>query len=369
MLAELAGRSSAGTHLAPNTADVFKTGSIFCNNDILIVSGTIDGQHCELTVDTGSNISIVRPDVLGGASRNRVKPVPGSCIRTVTGEQAPIHGRVHLQVRIGSHVVTQELWVADIRHPVATVRLMNLSEQTHYLRKGTMVAICEPVESVVKAVKVEKSETSLPGHLQALFEKSSAGYTPDQSKHVYSLLRRYAHVFSSGPQDMGRTDLIKHKIDTQGAAPIRQPPRRLPLARREEAQQAVADMLNQGVIEPSTSPWASPVVLVKKRSGGTRFCVDYRKLNEVTRKDSYPLPRIDDTLEALSGAKWFSSLDLISGYWQVEMDEESKEKTAFSTQRGLWQFCLMPFGLCNAPATFERLMKQVLSGLPLPCIP
>ena len=124
----------------------------------------------------------------------------------------------------------------------------------------------------------------------------------------------------------------------------------MPLAKKREAQQAMEEMHNAGMIEPSLSPWASPVVLVRKKDGTTRFCVDYRKLNHVTKKDSYPLPRIDDTLEALAGAKWFSSLDLKSGYWQVELHSD-KEKTAFTAGRGLWQR-VMPFVLCNAPATF-----------------
>ena len=123
------------------------------------------------------------------------------------------------------------------------------------------------------------------------------------------------------------------------------------------------EMLERGVVEPSASPWASPIVLVRKKDESTRFCVDYRKLNDVTRKDAYPLPRIDATLDTLHGSQWFSTLDLLSGYWQVEVDEADRQKTAFCTTKGLFQFKVMPFGLCNAHATFQRLMDLVLAGL------
>ena len=123
------------------------------------------------------------------------------------------------------------------------------------------------------------------------------------------------------------------------------------------------EMEAQGVVGWSDSPWSSPVVLVTKKDGTKRFCVDYRSLNNVTAKDSYPLPHMDDTLDAMAGARWFSTLDLKSGYHQVEMAREDKAKTAFSFGQGLWQFTVMPFGLCNAPSCFERLMERVLEGL------
>ncbi|KAG7468788.1 Transposon Ty3-I Gag-Pol poly [Solea senegalensis] len=123
-------------------------------------------------------------------------------------------------------------------------------------------------------------------------------------------------------------------------------------------------MLEAGIIEPSDSPWASGVVMVPKKTGGWRLCADYRPLNKVTIKDSYPLPRIDESLDLISGSVWFSSLDLRSGYYQVPLAPESRPKTAFCTGRGLWQFKVMCFGLCNAPATFARLMDKVLADVP-----
>ena len=176
---------------------------------------------------------------------------------------------------------------------------------------------------------------------------------------LFVLLMEYADVFSFH-SDLGRTNLTKHHIDTGDSQHIHQLPRHVSPARRQEVRQLLTEMLKNDIIQPSNSPWSSPIILVRKRDGSTRFCIDYRKVNSVTRKDAYPLPRLDDILDTLGGSKWFSTLDLKSGYWQVEVDSSSREKTAFTTSEGLYEFKVMPFGLCNAPATFQRLMNRVL---------
>lgn len=241
------------------------------------------------------------------------------------------------------------------------IRMANFSPHEFKLNKGTVVGTAGPCVSIYQAVEKSVDKVELP--LENLVQNVDKSLSDCQKLEIKDLVTKYQDIFSLSDRDFGRSKIVKHAIDTQDAKPVRKSPRRLPFMKREEAHKIIETMKNDGVIEESESPWCSPVVLVKKKDGTTRFCVDYRGLNDVTKKDSYPLPRIDDTFDALSGSSLFSTLDLKSGYWQVELDERSKEKTAFSIGNGLWQFNVMPFGLCNAPATFERLMESVLRGL------
>lgn len=220
-----------------------------------------------------------------------------------------------------------------------------------------------PNKKLVANVSTQPLTHGKEDQLWTIVESSGTELTQDQKEQFYALLSQYADVFAFTSSDLGRTNELSHQINTGNATPIRQAVRRIPPDRRKEVQKLLGDMLANKVIQPSKSPWASPIVLVRKKDNSLRFCVDYRKLNDVTHKDAYPLPRIDDTLNTLAGSKWFSTLDLLSGYWQVEVAEEDRAKTAFCTTEGLFEFRVMPFGLCNAPATFQRLMDLVLAGL------
>lgn len=250
-----------------------------------------------------------------------------------------------------------------------TLQVANLTEGAIIIYKNqplaTMVRLNQTQINTIQHGITPPTAKPRPDKADIELDLTNTDLNEEQQNKIKRLMQKFPDVFN---EKSGRTKKVQHKIDlTPGSKPFNSPPFRYAPARKETIEQHIKEMLEQGIISPSTSPWASPVILVPKKDGSLRFCVDYRKLNSATIRDAYPLPRIDDTLDSLQQAKFVSTLDLRSGYWQVEMDKESRKKTAFVTHKGLFEFNVMPFGLTNAPATFQRLMDMVLAGLKWQC--
>ena len=261
--------------------------------------------------------------------------------------------------------------LANRRGDRVPIRLLNPSLEPKPIESGDVVATYQAVEVLqpssrekCRRVSTDDNEvTKWTKELEDMYNRTKGNLSEANQEHLRSLLEEYHDIFSAEGKPLGQTDLAQHEINTGNHRPIKQRPRREPLGQQHVVQEQLQTMLSQGVVEPSTSAWASPVVLVKKKDGSIRFCIDYRRLNEISEKDAYPLPRVDDNLDSLTGAVLFSTLDLASGYWQVQMHPKDRDKTAFCTRYGLYQWRVIPFGLCNAPSTFERLMERVLEGL------
>ena len=220
-------------------------------------------------------------------------------------------------------------------------------------------------ETQLKGAAVIENETELPEHVNTLFLQTleTVELTQELEQGLKQLLHDCSDVFAKSKTDIGFCPKFKHDIDTGDERPVRQSPRTPPFAARADEDRQFKEMLEAGIIEPSTSPWASPVCMAPKKDGTYRFCIDYRQLNKKSKKDAYPTPKIQDLLDNLRGVRYFATLDLLSGYWQLGMTERAKEHSAFCTRHGLFQFNRMPFGLCGAPSTFNRCMQDGLRDL------
>uniref|UniRef100_A0A9J8D6N2 Gypsy retrotransposon integrase-like protein 1 n=1 Tax=Cyprinus carpio carpio TaxID=630221 RepID=A0A9J8D6N2_CYPCA len=255
----------------------------------------------------------------------------------------------------GPFEVTQRL--GDLNYEVIRTDRGN-SRQIYHLN---LLKKWSEEESVLLATAVSEEEDLGP---EAIVKEKSLALapggdhlSPSQLTDIIRLQSEFADVFSPLP---GRTNLIQHHIETEPGVVVRSRPYRLPEHKRKVVQTELEAMLGMGVIEESHSDWASPIVLVPKTDGSVWFCVDYRRVKAVSKFDAYPMPRIDELLDRLGTARFYSTLDLTKGYWQIPLSPMSKEKTAFTTPFGLHQFVTLPFGLFGAPATFQRLMDRVL---------
>jgi len=204
----------------------------------------------------------------------------------------------------------------------------------------------EEIENLIQVLKIDELEI-----------------TPKSKTLLKELIATYANVFAKSKEEIGCVNLMKVGIDVQGHPPIRVKPYRVSPTEREVIRIEVEKMLAAGVIKPSTSAWASPVVLVPKPDGSIRFAIDYRKLNSVTRREVYPMPNIQDFLDALKGNKYFTIADGQQAYFGLPMEEDSSQYTAFICHLGQYDFLRMPFGIMNGPDYYQRLMNAVLQGM------
>ncbi|KRZ65375.1 Retrovirus-related Pol polyprotein from transposon, partial [Trichinella papuae] len=326
-----------------------------------IVKGSVGGVRCDMLVDTGSAVTLADERFMRDSKILRDVPKPAIRLETASGNELEITNACVTEIAFGRSVTVRHtvLCVKELSHkillgwdfmryhgctPDPTAGCLRMRQGNIPFRKSHAVA----------PVRAESPQSELMAHhpAQEAMEKMLPSEQESSGKHrsaLAAILKEFADVLSTSDEDLGRTSVVRPAIHTGDAKPVRCSPRRIPYHQRAQVEALLDEMLRRDVIEPSSSPWASPIVLVKKKDGSCRFCVDYRQLNNLTRKDAHPLPRIDDTLDALAGAQWFSTLDLASGYWQDEVEQQDREKTAFTTPFGLYQF--------------KRLMETALRGL------
>ncbi|KHJ41621.1 zinc knuckle [Trichuris suis] len=356
------------------------------------VQGVLAGHAMNLMLDTGSSVSLLKLSlftVLLKQDRVISHTTSDNVVVSAFGEESSLKGEAMLTVKIGRYERSHQFLLAEtLLTPVvlghdflskygwcigyAKNRLTHISGE-----RVPLVVKATPVEASEKHETTKLSERYLP--VSAIVENDddllddctvpdySAKYTldlPQCSSYYADILKQFKELFSAKP---GATTMAYHVIPTGKNPPVRVPPRRLPAHFRQEVEKQLEVMLENGIIQLSSSPWLAPAVFTRKKSGEIRFCVDYRELNKRTIKDAYPLPLPDEVHDRLSGATVFSTLDLNSGFWQLPIHPDDRHKTAFCPGPGLgvFEFCRMPFGLCGSHSSFQRLMDTVLRGLSL----
>lgn len=255
-----------------------------------------------------------------------------------------------------------------------TVSVINNSNSDITMKDGIVGTVSE-VEQIIDVSDIIDVDTDIETgtsdlkkmnsqeKIDILMSRVDDNLNEKERNLMKALLAKYVKIFNWNDDSTGVTSMAEHSIDTGNHSPIKSKQYRVPYNLRGEMDRQVEDMGRKNVIRKSKSPWNSPVILIKKKNGSYRFVVDFRKINDITTKDAYPLPLIDQSVESLGFSNYFVTLDFANGYWGIPLKEEDKQKTAFTVNDQLFEFNVMPFGLTNAPATFQRTIDTILSGL------
>lgn len=243
------------------------------------------------------------------------------------------------------------------------VTLSNLTTNTVAISPKAILCELQPVvvtdevlDRLEKDAEVEKKREEVVANL-SIDENNILD--DEQKDQIIQLLRKHKDIFSTSDSDIGHCTIMNHRIDLTYERPFKQKHRRIPPAMVDEVRQHLEQLLKCNIIRPSKSPWTSNIVLVRKKNGKLRLCVDYRMLNNRTVKDSFALPRINEVFDCLHGAKFFSTIDMKAGYHQIEVEELHKERTGFTVgPLGFFEYNRMSFGLCNSPVTYQRIMQE-----------
>ena len=355
-----------------------------------VITGRFGGVAAELMLDSGSSVSLVQSDLLARA-QGTVQPVKATRplqLVTASGERLPVLGHIKAPIKLGELELLHESVVVeslvapvilgvDFLHENALV--LDFTKSPVIVRHATtgpqhqMSAnlASDQAESIYKAERETQARAYAITALEQpgtdvidecavpVYHKPPSIELPEcPESHLCHVVEEYKDLFCTRP---GVTEATCHFIPTTGN-PVKVPPRRVPAHYREEVNRQIQTMLEQGIIEESSSPWMAPAVLVPKKSGDLHLCIDYRELNKKTTKDAYPLPLPDEVQDQLCGLTIFSTLDLHCGYWQLPVNTTDQEKTAFcpGPGMGLYEFRRMPFGLMGAPSSFQRMMDKIL---------
>ncbi|XP_062586907.1 uncharacterized protein LOC134248532 [Saccostrea cucullata] len=386
-----------------NLASCFVKGALW---GLHYVPGKVDDVEVSTVKDTGASMTLLREDlvdpkcVLHGQTTSLVTAIgqPFEAKLAVVNLETPMF-KGHVQVGLVPDLVADGLLGIDVleRNKVAAVvtRAKAKEQEQNEVSAKNRMNKCDVVPRDLNVVvtndeagevnldlpdiSLEKLSVVDGNRLLAATENEIGieqqfpndttetisdlvfghGLTQVQRQSLRDVCQKFSRIFTSKP---GKCDVISHTIKTTSENPITQRPYRIPEAKKQEVKESLNEMLEQGLITPSKSPWASPIVLVNKPDGTIRICVDYRKLNEITLTDPYPIPRMSDIFEKIGSAKYLSRFDLTKGYWQVPLAKETREKSAFITPFGLFEFTVMPFGMKTSPASFIRLMDRILDG-------